>query len=106
MLTSSPEEDTWWFSVRPGMESASPVKTTVCLLFSVLIILASFTKFSIFADSCNSDFIPVFILPCEAVGFTRSHKNPSCQASSYPSVSAPKVMQPISTLGGTTGSYK
>ena len=30
-----------------------------------------------------------------------NHENPSCQASSYP----PRVVQPISVLGGTTGSY-
>ena len=45
-------------------------------------------------------------LHCEAAGFVRRHENPSCQASSYLLVSAPRVLQPISALGGTTGSYR
>ena len=38
--------------------------------------------------------------------FTLQGENPSCQASSYPFVSASKVVQPISVLVGTTSSYR
>ena len=41
-----------------------------------------------------------------AAGFARSCDNPSCQASSYLWVSAPKTVQPISAPGGTPGSYR
>ena len=60
---------------------------------------------------CADDlfFLLCAVLPCEATGFVRSQNHVRIHLArrvSYLLVSAPKVVQPISILGGTTGSSR